>query len=617
MKKSTQIGLIVIIIALIGTGIGIGVFFAMNPPSPPSQDDDVVLTIKGSGITADFTLTMSELQSSEYQQFENLFYARSVDRNATYSGVSIRDILEKESLLTEDAINYTFIATDGWNSAVAAGYFLTIDDLMAADYDECIFAYGGTDFDPEEDGLIRSVINMTVYPELEVGKFWSKNCTEMKIIGEPYMTLWGSGTTDSLILTMSELQSSKYQQFVNQFYARSIDRNGTYSGVSIRDILEKESLLNGGAVNYTFIAADGWDSSDSAGYYLNITELMNADYDECIFAYGGTDFDPEDGPIRTIINMTVHPGIEVGKFWSKNCTEMKIIGEPYMTLWGSGTTDSLILTMSELQSSKYQQFVNQFYARSIDRNGTYSGVSIRDILEKESLLNGGAVNYTFIAADGWDSSDSAGYYLNITELMNADYDECIFAYGGTDFEPEDGPIRSIINMTVHPGVEVGKFWSKNCTEMQIIGEPYLTIWGSGTTGSLILRMSELQSSKYQQFENQFYARSIDRNGTYSGVSIRDILEKESLVLGSAINFTFISADGYDSAVGAGYYLDIDDLMAADYDECIFAYGGTDFDPLDDGPLRSIINMTVFLGIDIGKFWNKNCAEMQIIKPGIV
>ena len=58
-------------------------------------------------------------------------------------------------------------------------------------------------------------------------------------------------------------------------------------------------------------------------------------------------------------------------------------------------------------------------------------------------------------------------------------------------------------------------------------------------------------------------------------------------------------------------------IKAQDDECIFAYGGTDFDPLDDGPLRSIINMTVFLGIDIGKFWNKNCAEMQIIKPGIV
>ncbi|TFG24433.1 MAG: hypothetical protein EU533_02145, partial [Promethearchaeota archaeon] len=376
MKKSTQIGLAVVIIALIGTGIGLGVFFAMNPP--PSQEEDIVMTIKGSGTTSDCTLTMTELQSSKYQQFENQFYARSIDRNATYSGVSIRDILEKELLLTEEAINYTFIAADGWNSAVIAGYFLNVNDLMAADYDECIFAYGGMDFDPEEDGLVRSIINMTVYPELEVGKFWNKNCTEMQIIAGPEpeeiaMTIWGSGTTGSFSLTMSELQSSEYQQFENQFYARSIDRNATYSGVSIRDILEKESLLNGGAVNYTFIAADGWDSSDSAGYYLNITELMNADYNECIFAYGGTDFDPEeDGPIRAIINMTVHPGVEVGKFWNKNSTEMQIIGEPYITIWGSGTTGSFSLTMSELQSSEYQQFENQFYARSIDRNATYS-----------------------------------------------------------------------------------------------------------------------------------------------------------------------------------------------------------------------------------------------------
>jgi hypothetical protein len=473
MKKSTQVGIAVIIIAIVGTGIGLGIFFVMNPP--PTQKEDVVLTIKGSGTTNDFTLTMSELQSSKYQQFVNQFYARSSDRNATYSGVSIRDILEKESLLTGDAINYTFIAADGYNSAIHAGYFLNITKLMNADYAACIFAYGGTDFDPLDDGPIRSIINMTIYPEVSVGSFWNKNCTEMQIIKAPEpeevaMTIWGSGTTDNLSLTMSDLQSSKYQQFENQFYARSPTKNGTYSGVSIRDILEKESLLNGGAVNFTFIAGDGYDSAEHAGYYLNITKLMNADYAACIFAYGGTDFDPlDDGPIRSIINMTVYPGANLGPYWNRNCTEMQIIGEPFITIWGSGTTGSLSLTMSELQSSKYQQFVNQFYERSPTKNGTYSGVSIRDILEKESLLIGGAVNYTFIAADGYNSADHAGYYLNITELMNAGYDECIFAYGGTDFNPlNDGPFRSIINMTVHSGDIPGSYWNRNCVEMQIL-----------------------------------------------------------------------------------------------------------------------------------------------------
>ena len=468
MKKSAQIGIAILIIALIGIGVGIGAFFVLN--RPPSQEEDVVLTIKGSGTTNDLTLTMSELKSSKYRQFENQFYARSIDRNATYSGVSIRDILEKESLLTVDAISYTFIAAGGYDSAVQAGYFLNITKLMNADYAECIFAYGGTDFIPEEDGLVRSIVNMTVYPDLSLGKFWNKNCTEMQIIAEPYIIIGGSGTTGSLALTMSQLQSTKYQQFTNQFYARSSTKNGTYSGVSIRDILEKETLLTGGAVNYTFIAADGYDSADHAGAYLNITKLMNAGYAECIFAYGGTDFDPEDdGPFRSIINMTVQTGINLGPYWNRNCTEMQIIGEPFITLWGSGTTDSLSLTMTQLQSSKYQQFVNLFYARSTSKNGTYSGVSIRDILEKESLLAGGAVNYTFIAADGYNSADNAGAYLNITKLMNAGYAACIFAYGGTDFDPlDDGPFRSIVNMTVQTGINLGPYWNRNCVAMQIL-----------------------------------------------------------------------------------------------------------------------------------------------------
>jgi hypothetical protein len=329
MKKSAQIGIIDLIIVLVGAGIGIGVYFVMN--QPPSQEEDVVLTIKGSGTTNDFTLTMSELKSSKYRQFTNLFYARSIDRNATYSGVSIRDILEKESLLTGDALNFTFIAADGYDSAVAAGYFFNINDLINADYDECIFAYGGTDFIPEVDGLIRSIVNITVFPDENLGKFWNKNCTEMQIIAgvEPedvVMTIWGSGTTSALSLTMSDLQSSEYQQFTNQFYARSIDRNGTYSGVSIRDILEKESLLTGGAVNYTFIAADGYNSVEHAEGYLNITKLMNAGYAECIFAYGGTDFDPlDDGPFRSIINMTVQSDINLGPYWNRNCIEMLIL----------------------------------------------------------------------------------------------------------------------------------------------------------------------------------------------------------------------------------------------------------------------------------------------------
>lgn len=179
MNKSSKIGLAVLVIAIIGTSVGLGVFLVLN--QSPSPDEDVAITIWGSGTTGNFTLTMSDLQSSKYQQFENLFYARSIDKNGTFSGVSIRDILEKESLLGGGAINYTFIASDGFNSAVAKGYYLNITELMNADYDQCIFAYGGDSLTPE-DGPIRSIVNMTVHPTESVGAWWNRNCVEMQIL---------------------------------------------------------------------------------------------------------------------------------------------------------------------------------------------------------------------------------------------------------------------------------------------------------------------------------------------------------------------------------------------------------------------------------------------------
>lgn len=328
MKKNTQIGAAVIIIAIVGTGIGLGAFFVIiqqqNQQPPPPED--VALTIWGYGTMGNFTLTMSEMKSSKYRQYENQFYMRSADRNGTYSGVSIRDIIEKENLLADRAINYTFIASDGYNSVVKAGYYLNITKLMAADYDEGIFAYGGDDFDTD-DGPIRVVINITLDDDgSQLGKYWVRDCIEMKIV-RPEITIWGSGTNANLTLTMDQLKSTTYVQCDNLVYYRGTS-NYNLSGVSIRSIFETHpSVLKTGLENYTFIASDGYSSVDGAGYYLNITYLMVADYDECIFAYGGDDFDTDDGPIRSIVNSTLaeYGSSGFGNYWMKQCVEMEII----------------------------------------------------------------------------------------------------------------------------------------------------------------------------------------------------------------------------------------------------------------------------------------------------
>ena len=188
MRKNAQIGLVVVIIAGIAVGGGIGGYILLNPA--PIDGEDIILTISGSETNCTITLTMSQLKSSKYQQFQNLFYAYSDDRNGTYSGVSIRSILEVEKVLNVSAWNFTFVSsssTGSFNPAAKKGYYLNITDLMAADYNDCIFAYGGDSFNPdiEEDGTLRSIINKTdVYPYIagSFGAWWTSDLAQMIIL---------------------------------------------------------------------------------------------------------------------------------------------------------------------------------------------------------------------------------------------------------------------------------------------------------------------------------------------------------------------------------------------------------------------------------------------------
>jgi hypothetical protein len=182
MEKKAKIGLAVLIIAVVGIGSGVGIYFLVSP----AVRGEVILTIWGDGTTGNFTLTMSELKSSKYRQFENLFYAYSNDRNGTYSGVSIKDILEKESLIS-GAVNFTFIASDGYNPVSKKHYFLNLTKLMESEYEDAIFAYGGDSFimsGEDADGPIRAIINRTdVYPELSgFGAWWVSGCEQMVLL---------------------------------------------------------------------------------------------------------------------------------------------------------------------------------------------------------------------------------------------------------------------------------------------------------------------------------------------------------------------------------------------------------------------------------------------------
>ncbi|TFF97935.1 MAG: hypothetical protein EU547_02935 [Promethearchaeota archaeon] len=300
--------------------------------------------------------------------------------------------------------------------------------------------------------------------------------------------------------TMADLKSSKYTQVSNQMfvydYGSGYD-NYTFSGVSLKSIIEEENILaksDSGdylAENLTFIAADGFDPATmgpSLGY-LNLTMVMEADYEECIIAYGGPDLDPADGPLRSAINLSACPDDKpkTKGYFAKNLTTVKILkptSPSYEVAQAALTiTDEnfqYTFTISELQSSKYTQVSNQMfvydYGSGYD-NYTFSGVSLKSIIEEENILAKSdlgdylAENLTFVGGDGFDPAimgPSLGY-LNLTMVMEADYEECIIAYGGPDLDPADGPLRSAINITACPDdlPRTKGFFAKNLTDIKI------------------------------------------------------------------------------------------------------------------------------------------------------
>lgn len=342
MKRNTQIGLAILIIALIGTGVGIGVYFVFNQPGTTEVD---LLSIND-GIL-EFNFTMSELKSDKYEQVENQFYqfvnSKGTPSNGTYSGVSLRSILEEEKILYSGALNFSFAASD-YNPGLKKGW-LNISMVMDAPYELCILAYGGEDFETtgeEPDGPILSVINHSIVPSgIPSSSFKVRNCIEVIFAGyeegnyEPLVKTDVALTIHSrnlqYQLTMSELQSDKYVQITDQtifFDTFGGLQNGTFSGVSLRSILEEEELLGENALNYSFVGGDGFNPAimGPKGGYLNVSKIMQADYGLCILSYGGPDFEEGDGPLMPVINQTLVPsGARAKGYQVTNCTDVLFV----------------------------------------------------------------------------------------------------------------------------------------------------------------------------------------------------------------------------------------------------------------------------------------------------
>lgn len=180
MEKNAKIGLAVILVVIIAAGSGIGIYFVLNPPT---QRGEVILTIWGDGTTGNYTLTMDQLKSSKYTQIQNqMFFTENFEGgtdNYTFTGVSLKSILETENILNE-AVNYTPGAS-GYIPGTFRG-MLNVSLLMNAGYNEAIIAFNGPDFNVTDDGPVRAVINQSLITHFRAQAYWVTGCKWMIFI---------------------------------------------------------------------------------------------------------------------------------------------------------------------------------------------------------------------------------------------------------------------------------------------------------------------------------------------------------------------------------------------------------------------------------------------------
>jgi hypothetical protein len=190
-RKNLYIG--IIILAIVGVGAGFGIGYGVGTIlNQPSKEGAQILLFYGPGIGPDdydfYTMSMQDLKSSEYIQVkEQLFYTLlsngSIELMGSYTGVSLRSILEKGAFLKPGAENYTGIGWDGF----APGFkwdMLNISNILNKPYNLCIIAYGGTSFDPL-DIYPRFMINQSIVaptiPTIRASRYCISNLTTIYI----------------------------------------------------------------------------------------------------------------------------------------------------------------------------------------------------------------------------------------------------------------------------------------------------------------------------------------------------------------------------------------------------------------------------------------------------
>ena len=138
--------------------------------------EEDILLISGSGITANYSMTLTEVKSDKYTQVKNHTYqlknSLDIEYDLVFSGVSLWSILEVEALLsgTPAELTFQFVASDGYSSPSPLNLSLaqSFPDLVIIAYEE--------DGNPLiDDGPLRSVVNQSL---LMSGQYASQYCLQ-------------------------------------------------------------------------------------------------------------------------------------------------------------------------------------------------------------------------------------------------------------------------------------------------------------------------------------------------------------------------------------------------------------------------------------------------------
>jgi DMSO/TMAO reductase YedYZ molybdopterin-dependent catalytic subunit len=170
---------IVLFWLLVYSFVSLGVDPLENIKDLLGEEEEIVLVVKGE-VSEELELTLSDLKSDQYNHVENkqfqLINAYGRSFNVSYTGITLWSILDQSGVLTSNSKTFTFVASDGYYSEKP------LDLSLAKDYEkEVVLAYGGEDFNENEDGTLRSVINRYVIPNETTTHYWVKYLTTILI----------------------------------------------------------------------------------------------------------------------------------------------------------------------------------------------------------------------------------------------------------------------------------------------------------------------------------------------------------------------------------------------------------------------------------------------------